>query len=124
MCFYYDGYCDVYEQTPVKSKKERKCHSCGHQIKVGEYYLRVQSLFEGRWDNSQYCGSCNHTREEIAKKEGEEGCGFNESYCPWEEITSVVKDYGLQMSSQEQGQELLLEQREKTCKKSKISKVN
>lgn len=110
MCFYFDGETpEVYDSKVCKAYKSRKCDACAKIIMPGDLYLRIKYLYEGYLDLVEYCGSCHHTRSMIHEEEIEKGCDWNESWCPYEDIDSVVRsgEYKTKRSSHTEGQTYL-----------------
>ena len=57
-------YCDdvstIWNEKRVVARKEHVCYECGEKIEKGDEYVRIGSLFDGRWDTYKICEYCDH----------------------------------------------------------------
>lgn len=90
MCFYYDGYCDVYKTNVVKARKPCRCCECAQPIAVGEEYHRVKSLYDGHWNTYRTCVVCQWFRARVYEAERKAGCGALESWPPHGELMKAL----------------------------------
>ena len=95
MCFIYDGYNEFSNSRIVKAKKQHRCYECREPIVIGERYRYHVAKFEGDFSTTKTCRRCEYLRHEISKKEIELGCAYHESWAPYGEVVSSLKEYGL-----------------------------
>lgn len=97
MCFDYDGYCEVWQESFPKARKPHKCCECGGVILKGHKYRNIFSVYEGDATTSKVCMPCEAVRDIIRQHENDEGCDGNEAEAPIGELAaSVIQgDYGL-----------------------------
>lgn len=62
-----DGLCEVWRETPRMARRERKCNSCGGNIRRGEAYLDHFDLFEGEPTSASMCFACWLSRKELSE---------------------------------------------------------
>lgn len=111
MCFYADGTAEFYESEIRRSRKPRRCDGCRGEIARGDLYRAGRGKYEGGWFTTQVCGACVLDQERIHEAEMEEGCHWNESWCPIEDVVESLPDYDLDRSSKEAGQDWLRSRR-------------
>ncbi len=59
MCnFDVDDYCQVWNKTYPRAKKQHVCNSCRTTIQPGEQYLRIFSVYDGNADTDKACMVC------------------------------------------------------------------
>ncbi len=59
MCdFDVDDYCQVWNKTYPRARKEHSCNSCRTTIQPGEQYLRLFSVYDGYADTDKACMVC------------------------------------------------------------------
>lgn len=99
MCFDYDGYSEVWNETTPRARKPYRCCECGGTIAKGEQYRNVFSVYEGDAMTSRTCLACERVREIIQRAEEDAGCSGNETICPIGELRDAIRDaydgYGL-----------------------------
>lgn len=113
MCFYSDDIAEFYESEIRRSRKPRRCDGCRCEIPRGDLYRAGRGKYEGDWFTTEVCGACVLDQERIHEAELQEGCHWNESWCPIEDVVSSLRDYDLQRSTRESGQEWLESERSK-----------
>lgn len=52
------GYCEFYEQSCHKSRKERICECCEREIHIGDYYVNCRGKYEGEFFQRNLCLAC------------------------------------------------------------------
>lgn len=94
MCFYieHDGTADIYEESVVKTRRERQCDECYELIPKGAVRWQHKSLFEGHWHQHHICARCYFVRSMIEELELAEGCAENEAIPPEHELANVLRD--------------------------------
>lgn len=50
--------CDVWNETTQKARKSHRCDECGLPVTPGRLYVRVGSLYDGRWDTYRAHNEC------------------------------------------------------------------
>lgn len=98
MCFYYDGMNDVTQVRVVRARKEHRCSECVDGIRPGEFYEKIDALFEGYWNHDKLCARCHFDRARIFEREMAEGCGYAESWPPLGELDQALADRDLSPS--------------------------
>jgi hypothetical protein len=111
MCFWNDEPAEFYESEIRRARKPRHCDGCRGEIARGDLYRAGRGKFEGSWYTFDVCGMCDRDRERIHEAELDEGCSWNESWCPIEEVVASLPDYDLDRSSKEAGQDWLRSRR-------------
>ncbi len=102
MCFYADGYCEVYNRAYRKARKEHFCSECGNPIKTGERYQYHSWVFDGSAGSDKECQKCETLRQYVHDKEIEEGCSEAESWAPIGFLKSGINDGGYGLLTWEQ----------------------
>lgn len=90
MCFDYDGYCEVWNESIRKARKEHRCIECGGTIQVGESYQYVFSVYEGNATTDHTCMKCVAIRAEVQRVEESHGCHGSEAIPPYGELGSAL----------------------------------
>lgn len=83
MCFDSEGYSDLWQESYHKARKTHKCTECWGEIKIGEEYKRIFSVFEGDASTIKECRKCQLVREHITQEELNHGCGAYEASPPY-----------------------------------------
>lgn len=91
MCFYYDSYCSVYEQTIRFARKPHKCESCRRQIEPREQYLDIFSICEGEACGESLCNQCVQDWVAIHRHELASGCRGAEAWAYRHEIHHLIR---------------------------------
>lgn len=91
MCFYYDGVCEIYEESIHRARKPHKCCSCRREIEPGEQYLSVFSVYKGMADNRKVCNQCVQDSIAIERHENMGGCYGMEAMPPWEDVHWLIQ---------------------------------
>ncbi len=108
MCFYDTELPEMYRSSIRKARKQHRCDGCYKPILPGDLYVDGNCRFEGEFYAYQTCGVCEVDRDKIHEAEIDRGCRWNESWCPFEELASMLPEYGFKQSSKAAGQEWLL----------------
>ncbi len=66
--------CQIYNETRYTARKEHRCTECGGRIPKGESYVRIESLYDGRWSTDKHCGDCRVTICSVGEILGGKGC--------------------------------------------------
>lgn len=94
MCFCYDGDDpEFYRESRPVARKEHRCYECGRTICRGERYFHVA----GKWDTVQHfriCETCEKARQVVHDHEIAEGCGEEESWPGFGELTGYLIGVG------------------------------
>ena len=90
MCYYYDDFADIWEESHPKARKQHKCIECRLPIFSGETYLSIKSLYDGSWTQDKLCSGCELYRNAISEKEIESGCKVHESYPPLGQLDETM----------------------------------
>jgi hypothetical protein len=58
-------YCDydpaiIWNERCYKARKQYKCCECKNVIEVGEDYIDIAALSEGKWEHMKMCEYCRH----------------------------------------------------------------
>lgn len=61
-------YCEVFDETKRKARKDHKCDCCGGSIVRGSTYLKHFSVFDGDITSEKICAACFEDREMFAKE--------------------------------------------------------
>lgn len=59
-CDMIDEYAQVWDEKWQKARKEHRCNECPFPIEKGETYMRVGSLFEGKWETFRRHKECEN----------------------------------------------------------------
>ncbi len=106
MCFDYDGYSEVWQETFPKARVPHKCCECGGVIAKGHKYRNVFSVYEGDAMTSKTCMPCEAVRDIIRQHEEDDGCTGSEAEAPIGELAQALidGDYGLCFNDREHRQ--------------------
>lgn len=61
---------DCWKVTTHRARKPHSCATCGLTIAVGEIYVRVFSVFDGRGDTERTCRACWEAQDEFGRAHG------------------------------------------------------
>lgn len=95
MCFYveYEGVADIYEETVVRTRRERRCYECDEMIPRGAFRFQRKSLYDGHWSQYHRCARCDFVVEMIRARELAEGCAEDVATPPERELADVLRDH-------------------------------
>ena len=89
MCdFEVDDYCQVWNKTYPRARKQHVCNSCRTAIQPGEQYLRLFSVYDGNADTDKACMVCATLWESFVDAHGS---GF-QPYMLDEMLTDCIAD--------------------------------
>lgn len=89
MCdFEVDDYCQVWNKTYPRARKQHVCNSCRTAIQPGEQYLRLFSVYDGYADTDKACMVCATLWESFVDAHGS---GF-QPYMLDEMLTDCIAD--------------------------------
>jgi hypothetical protein len=89
MCdFEVDDYCQVWNKTYPRARKQHVCNSCRTAIQPGEQYLRLFSVYDGYADTDKACMVCATLWESFVDAHGS-GC---QPYMLDEMLTDCIAD--------------------------------
>jgi hypothetical protein len=89
MCdFEVDDYCQVWNKTYPRARKQHVCNSCRTAIQPGEQYLRLFSVYDGYADTDKACMVCATLWESFVDAHG---YGF-QPYMLDEMLTDCIAD--------------------------------
>lgn len=86
MCFTYDEYAEVYNETVRTARKYHGCLGCRRGIQKGQRYVDASGIFDCEPFSYRVCGACELDRYRIHIGELGEGCRWNTSWCPTDEL--------------------------------------
>lgn len=96
MCFDNSNVCDVWDVQVVRARKPHHCNDCTAGILSGEYYKRIDCLFEGEWDTMRLCARCVWGHARVYDYEIGQGCKPYESHCPvgflWDHMSELAEN--------------------------------
>lgn len=92
MCFETHGCSEFHEEHHVKTRKLHKCIGCNKLYPAKTQMLCVNGKFDGNFYSYYVCQSCERLRLSIAVEEITHGCGWNEAWCPYEELQSYIEN--------------------------------
>lgn len=49
---------DVWNERNRRARKPHRCYECGDTIEIGEDYLYISYLFDGKWSHHKLCDGC------------------------------------------------------------------
>ena len=93
MCFLNDGYAEFQRDSTPRARKARPCSECDRAIQPGETYHRCVGKFDGSLFDTSTCATCERARHVIQQHELDEGCSWDESWCPTGELSSYLAEH-------------------------------
>lgn len=107
MCFYQDESPEFYSESIVRSRKPHRCGGCGRTIEARELCVSGSGKIEGHFYTFRTCGACDLDCYRIHIAELAEGCRDYESWCPPDELSEHLPEYGLDRSPKTLGERWL-----------------
>ncbi len=96
MCFTYDEYCEVWNETFRRSRQTHGCDSCFKKtIIVGRVYCHISGINDGNPFTLRICARCLYQREKIHEHEIAEGCRDHESWIAVQEVGDYMLESGM-----------------------------
>lgn len=65
MCSCDDGGPDVWNETLRRARKAHVCYECRGDIAVGEHYVYISGVWEGRGESFHWCRGCNAWKDAL-----------------------------------------------------------
>jgi hypothetical protein len=79
----------IYKETYPKAKKEHRCGECRRIIDVGENYLRIEAVYDGRFVTNKMCDHCEAAA--WAYRDASDCCFAMGSL--WSDVADFIDDY-------------------------------
>jgi len=76
-----DETADIWVEVKRRARKVHRCSECRGEIKKGETYTRISSLYDGRWTTSKQCEDCTVIVCDLGKAFSENGMCRGFCYC-------------------------------------------
>lgn len=93
MCFIEcDDPAELWIERIIVIDEQHKCGSCGRAINAGEQVAHVDWIYEGDPGQHWICNQCVQDRVSIFRWEQSAGCGKWESWAPWHDVASLIRN--------------------------------